>query len=93
MASLSLHLQRLEDHGRLAFHPECPICRRERLTGVLTSEGVVTRRAKAALVAGLLAAPFGGDFAKATAVMTCFAALSILAMALGRETRGDILPH
>jgi MFS family permease len=45
------------------------------------------------LVAGLLAAPFGGDFAKATAVMTCFAALSILAMALGRETRGEILPH
>jgi MFS family permease len=45
------------------------------------------------LVAGLLAAPFGGDFAKATAVMTCFAALSIVAMALGRETRGEILPH
>jgi MFS family permease len=45
------------------------------------------------LVAGLLAAPFGGDFAKATAVMTCFAALSIVAMTLGRETRGDILPH
>ena len=45
------------------------------------------------LVAGLLAAPFGGDFAKATAVMTCFAALSIVAMALGRETRDDVLPH
>ena len=45
------------------------------------------------LVAGLLAAPFGGDFAKATAVMTCFAALSIVAMMLGRETRGTILPH
>ena len=44
------------------------------------------------LVAGLLAAPFGGDFAKATAVMTCFAALSIVAMALGRETKDDILP-
>jgi hypothetical protein len=55
VASLSSHLQRLENHGRLAFHPECPICRRERLTGVLTSEGVVTRRATAALVAGLLA--------------------------------------
>jgi MFS family permease len=45
------------------------------------------------LVAGLLAAPFGGDFAKATAVMTCFAALSIVAMILGRETKDDILPH
>ena len=37
--------------------------------------------------------PFGGDFSKATAIMTCFAALSIVAMALGRETRDDILPH
>ncbi|HTC07201.1 MAG TPA: MFS transporter [Acetobacteraceae bacterium] len=44
------------------------------------------------LVAGLLAAPFGGDFAKATSVMTCFAALSIVAMALGRETKDDALP-
>jgi MFS family permease len=45
------------------------------------------------LVAGLLVVPFGGDFAKATAIMTCFAALSIVAMALGRETRDNILPH
>jgi hypothetical protein len=45
------------------------------------------------LVAGLLAAPFGGDFAKATAFTTCFALLSILAMALGRETRDDELPR
>ena len=55
MASLSAHLQRLDDHGGLTFHPECPICRRERLTGALTSEGVFTRRAQAALVASLLA--------------------------------------
>jgi MFS family permease len=45
------------------------------------------------LVAGLLAAPFGGDFAKATAFMTGFAVLSIIAMALGRETRDDELPR
>jgi MFS family permease len=45
------------------------------------------------LVAGLLVIPFGGDFAKATAIMTCFAALSILAMWLGRETRDDTLPR
>jgi MFS family permease len=45
------------------------------------------------LVAGLLVMPFGGDFAKATAIMTCFAALSIVAMALGRETRDDMLPR
>jgi MFS family permease len=45
------------------------------------------------LVAGLLAAPFGGDFAKATAFMTCFALVSIVAMAMGRETRDDDLPR
>ena len=45
------------------------------------------------LVAGLLAAPFGGDFAKATAVMTCFAALSIVAMMLGRGDAGNNLLH
>jgi MFS family permease len=44
------------------------------------------------LVAGLLVVPFGGSFNKAAAVMTCFAVLSILAMALGRETRDDDLP-
>jgi MFS family permease len=44
------------------------------------------------LVAGLLVAPFGGDFSKATAMMTCFAGLSIVAMALGRETKDDMLP-
>jgi MFS family permease len=45
------------------------------------------------LVAGLLVVPFGGDFAKATAVMTGFAVLSIIAMAMGRETRDDELPR
>jgi MFS family permease len=44
------------------------------------------------LVAGLLVMPFGGSFNKAAAVMTCFAALSIVAMMLGRETRDDALP-
>jgi MFS family permease len=45
------------------------------------------------LVAGLLVVPFGGSFNKAAAVMTCFAVLSILAMALGRETRHQELPR
>jgi MFS family permease len=44
------------------------------------------------LVAGLLAAPFGGNFNKPAALMTCFALLSIYAMYLGRETRADPLP-
>jgi MFS family permease len=44
------------------------------------------------LVAGLLVMPFGGSFNKAAAVMTCCAVLSIIAMMLGRETKGDALP-
>jgi MFS family permease len=45
------------------------------------------------LVAGLLAAPFGGNFNKPAALMTCFALLSIYAMYLGRETRAAPLPR
>ena len=45
------------------------------------------------LVAGLLAAPFGGNFNKPAAIMTCFALLSIYAMYLGRETRAEPLPR
>jgi hypothetical protein len=56
MASLTAHLRQPEEHGRLAFHPECPLCRRERLMGTLPAEGLVTRRTQAALVAGVLAA-------------------------------------
>jgi MFS family permease len=44
------------------------------------------------LVAGLLVGPFGGDFTRAAALMTSFALLSIVAMAMGRETRGTPLP-
>ncbi|MEA2729776.1 MAG: hypothetical protein QOF70_4251 [Acetobacteraceae bacterium] len=44
------------------------------------------------LVAGLLVVPFGGNFALATAAITGFAVLAIVAMALGRETKDDILP-
>jgi MFS family permease len=44
------------------------------------------------LVAGLMVATFG-SFNKVTAFMTCFAALSIIAMFLGRETKGSGLPH
>ena len=45
------------------------------------------------LVAGLLVGAFGGSFNRVTAVMTCFALLSIIAMYLGRETKGDPLPR
>ncbi len=45
------------------------------------------------LVAGLLVGAFGGSFNRVTAVMTCFAILSIIAMYLGRETKGLPLPR
>ena len=45
------------------------------------------------LVAGLLVGAFGGSFNRVTAFMTCFAVLSIIAMFLGRETKGAGLPR
>ena len=55
MASLTAHLVEAGDHGRLGFHPSCPVCRRERLFGALSSEPVVSRRAQAVLAGGVLA--------------------------------------
>ena len=45
------------------------------------------------LVAGLMVGAFGGSFNKVTAFMTCMAVLSIIAMILGRETKGSPLPR
>jgi LysM repeat protein len=54
--SLSAHLTAgTADHGRLAFHPDCPRCRAERLAGSLAADSLVSRRTHAALAAGLLA--------------------------------------
>jgi MFS family permease len=45
------------------------------------------------LVAGLLVGAFGGSFNRVTAVMSCFALLSVIAMMMGRETRDNPLPR
>lgn len=45
------------------------------------------------LIAGVLAGALNGAFNQATAVMTCFAGVSIVAALLGRETRDDRLPE
>jgi MFS family permease len=45
------------------------------------------------LVAGLLVVPFHGNFALATATITGFAVLAIVAMIIGRETRDEALPR
>ena len=55
MGSLSAHLRAPEDHARLPFHPDCPVCRSERLTGLLPPAGVVSLRTQAVLAAGVLA--------------------------------------
>ena len=44
------------------------------------------------LIAGLLAVALGG-FSVAAAIMVCFALLSVVAMLMGRETKGSELPH
>ncbi len=55
IASLTAHLRRPDEHGRLAFHPECPLCRSERLAGALPRDAVVGHRTQAVLAAGVLA--------------------------------------
>ena len=54
MASLTAHLRQPGDHGRLGFHPECPVCRRERLAGRLAADAIVGRGAQAMFAAGVL---------------------------------------
>lgn len=54
MASLTAHLRQPEAHPALPFHPECPICRHERLAGTLSSGGFVSLRSQAALAASVL---------------------------------------
>lgn len=65
--SLSHHLLEPGDHGRLGFHPGCPVCRRERLAGALSAEPVVSRRVQAALAACVLAFSTGAPVAAVAA--------------------------
>jgi LysM domain len=53
--SLSAHLTAGADHGRLPFHPDCPVCRERRLAGAL-SDAVLPARARAGLLAAVLGA-------------------------------------
>jgi hypothetical protein len=55
MSSLKAHLREPGDHGRLAFHPECPVCRDDRVFGELPRDAIVGRRTQALLTAGVLA--------------------------------------
>ena len=55
MSSLSAHLRQAGDHGRLGFHPACPVCCEERLAGRLPADRLVSGRAPAVLAAGVIA--------------------------------------
>jgi hypothetical protein len=56
MASLSEHLVTGHEHGRLRFHPDCPICRSERVAGRLPNERLISPRISAGTAAAVLAA-------------------------------------
>jgi hypothetical protein len=47
------------DHDRLGFHPDCPLCRQDRLFGVLSPEPIWSRRLGALFAAGVLAVSAG----------------------------------
>jgi hypothetical protein len=79
MHSLSAHLRSPTDHGGLAFHPECPVCRRERLVGVLPSEPIVSRRAQAVFASGVLA-------------ISAASPAAVLAAEPDREQQGSLAP-
>lgn len=55
MASLSAHLRQPDAHVGLPFHPDCPICRQERLVGTFAAGEFVSLRAQAAVAASVLA--------------------------------------
>lgn len=55
MRSLTAHLVATESHGRLPFHPGCPVCQQTRLAGALPRGGLMTTRTQAALATGVIA--------------------------------------
>src|SRR4051812_34803917 len=55
MRTLNAHLSESGSHVRLPFHPECPVCREERLAGSIPRDEFLGLRAGAVLAAGALA--------------------------------------
>jgi hypothetical protein len=55
VASLNNRLRESGSHGRLPFHPGCPVCREERLRGSLVGDAILGQRGKAGLLAATLA--------------------------------------
>jgi hypothetical protein len=55
----NVHQSESSDHDRLGFHPDCPVCRQDRLFGVLSPEPSWARRLRVFLAAGVLAVSAG----------------------------------
>jgi len=55
----NVHQSKSTDHDRLGFHPDCPICRQDRLFGVLSPEPIWSRRVRVLLATGVLALSAG----------------------------------
>ena len=89
MPSLTAHLVTSGDHGRLGFHPDCPVCRQGRLFGSLNSNAVVSPRAKAALASGVLAFSAVGP----AAAMAQEPDLQLEGGSEGAQTDGPDLPE
>jgi hypothetical protein len=54
VAILNVHRSKSDFHERLGFHPDCPVCRQDRLSAVLSPEPNWPRRVRALLAAGVL---------------------------------------
>lgn len=74
MSSLIAHLRAEEEHSKLSFHRECPRCQAERLSGGLPPPVVLPTKARAAVVAVLLAGPTVFPVASALAAVPSGAA-------------------
>jgi hypothetical protein len=55
----NVHHAESRDHNRLGFHPDCPVCRQDRLFGALSPEPIWPRRLRVLLAAGVLAVSAG----------------------------------
>lgn len=59
MVVRKVHQSESSDHDRLGFRPDCPVCRQDRLFGVLSPEPIWSRRLRVLLAAGVLAVSVG----------------------------------
>ena len=59
MPPRNLHQSETQAHARLGFHPDCPVCRQDRLFAALCPEPALSLRVRALLATGVLALSAG----------------------------------